>query len=320
MIKVLVTGGAGFIGSHVADRLIEEKYEVVIVDDLSTGFRENVNLKAKFYEVNICDKEKIEQIFETEKPDFINHHAAQMDVRKSTEDPVFDANSNILGSLNIIINSVRTGVKKIIYISSGGAVYGEPEYLPVDEKHPINPTCQYGISKHTVEHYLFMYALHYGLKYTVLRYPNVYGPHQNPYGEAGVVAIFIGKMLNGEQPVIFGTGNQTRDYVCVDDVVDSNILALTNGDNQIYNIGTGTEISVHKILNLLQKILKIEIASIYGKKRLGEIERICLDASKAEKELGWRPTYTLTEGLTKTARHFKAKFDLANKEQRGIKR
>ncbi|MCK4308331.1 NAD-dependent epimerase/dehydratase family protein, partial [candidate division WOR-3 bacterium] len=196
--KVLVTGGAGFIGSHIVDGLLEEGYSVVVVDDLSTGFRENINHSAKFYPANICDRETMKEIFESEKPDYVNHHAAQMDVRKSVEDPIFDAETNIIGSIVILEESLAAGIEKFIYISTGGAVYGEPQSLPVVESADINPICPYGISKHTVEHYLYLYSYNANLKYTVLRYPNVYGPRQNPHGEAGVIAIFTEKMLRGE--------------------------------------------------------------------------------------------------------------------------
>ncbi|NOX98120.1 MAG: NAD-dependent epimerase/dehydratase family protein, partial [Nitrospirae bacterium] len=271
MAKILVTGGAGFIGSNLVDRLIKEGHEVVIVDDLSTGLERNLNPEAKFYKMDIRE-EKLAEVFATEKPDFVSHHAAQMDVRRSVREPMFDAAVNILGSLNIIENCRKHKVKKIIYISTGGAVYGEPDYLPVDEKHPIEPECQYGISKHTVEHYLHLYKLTYGLNYTVLRYPNVYGPRQNPHGEAGVNAIFIGKMLKNEVPTIFGDGKQLRDYVYVDDVVKANLLSLERGEGQIYNIGSGIGTSVNKIYQTLQGILGFQEAPKYASSRTGEIE------------------------------------------------
>ena len=300
--KVLVTGGAGFIGSHIVDRLLEEGYSVVIVDDLSTGFRKNINPEAKFYLANICDREKMKEIFESEKPDYVNHHAAQMDVRKSVEDPIFDAKTNIIGSIVILEESIAAGTEKFIYISTGGAVYGEPESLPVVESADINPVCPYGISKHTVEHYLYLYSYNAGLKYTVLRYPNVYGPRQNPHGEAGVIAIFTEKMLRGEQPVIFGTGRQTRDYLYVGDVVQANILAMGKGDGEIYNLGTGRQTSVVEVCELLRKIIGFDKEPLSAPARTGEIERICLDAKKAVEGLGWKPEYTLEEGLRKLIR------------------
>jgi len=305
--KILVTGGAGFIGSNVVDGLIDNGYEVIVLDNLSTGFHKNINPNVTFYDVDIRDEDRVRQIFELEKPDFINHHAAQMDVRRSTQEPIFDAQCNILGSLNLIIQSVATGIKKFIYASTGGAVYGEPKYLPVDENHPINPISQYGISKHTVEHYLYLYSVNHGLKYTVLRYPNVYGPRQNPHGEAGVIAIFTQKMLNNQRPTIFGDGSQTRDYTFVSDIVEANILALTKGDNVIYNIGTGIEISVQQIFDSLKNCIGASsLEPIYGDERVGEIQRICLDATKAKRELGWIPKTDFQWGLEQTIESYQS--------------
>ena len=241
MAKILVTGGAGFIGSHVVDLFLEKGFEVVILDDLSTGRTSNLNPGAKFYQMDIRDP-KICNIFEVEKPDYISHHAAQMDVRRSVAQPLFDADVNILGSINLIECAKEFGVKRFVYISTGGAVYGEPERVPCEETDPINPICQYGASKHTVEHYLFMYNVNYGLKYTVLRYPNVFGPRQDPHGEAGVVAIFTGKMLAGEQVIINGDGEQTRDYVYVGDCARANYLAVTvEHQTGIYNLGWSSQ-------------------------------------------------------------------------------
>ncbi len=304
-MKVLVTGGAGFIASNVVDRLVAEGYEVAVVDDLSTGFRENVNPKATFHQADLRDADAMARIFEAEKPDFVDHHAAQMDVRRSTKEPVFDAECNILGSLNLITESLKVGVKRIVYASTGGAVYGEPVYLPADENHPINPVCQYGISKHTVEHYLYLYHYNYGLDYTILRYPNVYGPRQNPHGEAGVVAIFTEKLLRNERPTIFGKGNQTRDYVFVGDVVEANLLALRGNHTGIFNLGTGVETSVQQIFDGLKAAVGANVEPIYAEERLGEIQRICLKADKAAEILGWRPTHTLAEGLEKTIAYYR---------------
>ncbi len=304
MAAFLVTGGAGFIGSHVVDKLIQDGHHVAVVDDLSTGSRENVNPSATFYQTDIRSDE-LSSIFKKEKPDFVNHHAAQMDVRRSVQEPLFDADVNILGSLNLIENSLRHNVKKFVYISTGGAVYGEPDYLPVDETHPIRPLCQYGISKHTVEHYLYLYGQTYGLRYTVLRYPNVYGPRQNPFGEAGVNAIFIGKMLRGEVPTIFGDGEQLRDYVYVSDIVRANIAALERGDGQIYNIGSGIGTSVNQIYEKLQQITGFSQPAIYSEHRTGEIQRVYLDSSKASKELGWKVQVSFDEGLARTVEWFR---------------
>ena len=304
-MKILVTGGAGFIGSHLVDALIERGDEVVVVDNLSTGCRENVNPQTKLYELSVGDL-GLADIFERERPDIVSHHAAQIDLRRSVAEPLFDAQENILGSLNVIVNAVRYGVRNFIYASSGGAIYGEPQYLPVDENHPINPTSQYGVSKHTVEHYLHSYALQYGLNYVVLRYPNVYGPRQNPLGEAGVVAIFARQMMGGERPTIFGSGDKTRDYTHVSDVVSANLLAMEQGKNAICNIGTGVETSDQDIFDALAAALGYDSAPLYTSVRPGEIQRICLDWSKAERELGWRPQLLLKEGIANTVAYFKA--------------
>jgi UDP-glucose 4-epimerase len=305
MSKILVTGGAGFIGSHVVDLFISKGYEVVILDDLSTGRASNLNPQAKFYKMDIRNPE-IREIFAAERPDYISHHAAQMDVRRSVAQPLFDADVNVLGSINLIECAKDFEVKHFVYISTGGAVYGEPERLPCDELHPINPICQYGASKHTVEHYLYMYHYNYGMNYTVLRYPNVYGPRQDPHGEAGVVAIFTGKMLAGEQVTINGDGEQTRDFVFVGDCAYANYLAVTVDHKPgIYNIGWGRPTSVNDIFFTLAKVTGYPHQPQYGPAKLGETRHIYLDAAKANNELGWSPTLTLKEGLEKTVAYFK---------------
>ena len=305
MAKILVTGGAGFIGSHVVDLFIAQGFEVVIVDDLSTGRASNLNPAAKFYKMDIRDP-KIREVFETEKPDYVSHHAAQMDVRRSVAQPLFDADVNILGSINLIEAAKTVNLKRFIYISTGGAVYGEPERVPVEETDPINPICQYGASKHTVEHYLFMYHYNYGLKYTVLRYPNVFGPRQDPHGEAGVVAIFTGKMMAGEQVVINGDGEQTRDYVYVGDCARANLLAATVEHKPgIYNIGWGLPSSVNDIFSALAKVTGYTHPAQNGPAKVGETRHIYLNAAKAKKDLGWVPTISLEEGLTRTVEYFK---------------
>jgi UDP-glucose 4-epimerase len=299
-MKVLVTGGAGFIGSHVVDTLLGNNFDVVVVDDLSTGHAYNLNPKAAFYKVDIRSPQ-LAEIFEKERPDFVDHHAAQMDVRKSVVDPLFDADVNVRGSINLIECARRYGVKHFVYISTGGAVYGEPVYLPCDEEHPINPICPYGASKHTVEHYLYMYHINYGLNYTVLRYPNVYGPRQDPHGEAGVVAIFTGKMLKGEQCMIHGDGENTRDYVYVGDCAQGNLLALTvEHKSGIYNLGSGIPTSVNRIFHTLKKITGYQLPEVHGPAKLGETRYIYLKAEKAQRELGWQPTWDLEKGLKHT--------------------
>ena len=303
-MKILVTGGAGFIGSNLVDALINLGHDVAVIDNLSSGLRRNLNLKARLYEIDIRDK-KLSEIFEREKPDIVDHHAAQIDVRKSGEDPVADAEANILGSLNVITNCLRFGVKRIVYASTGGAIYGDPQYLPADENHPINPISQYGISKHTVEHYLHLYSIIHGLEYVALRYSNVYGQRQNPYGEAGVVAIFAIQMLTGQQPTIFGPGDKTRDYTHVSDIVAANIIALDHGKNTIYNIGTGIETKDQEIFDTLASVLGYKGKPIYAPVRKGEVYRISLNCGKASKELSWKPKLSLREGITRAADYYK---------------
>lgn len=305
MAKILVTGGAGFIGSHVVDLFLAKGYEVVVLDDLSTGRLSNLKPEAKFYQVDIRSPE-VREVFAAERPDYISHHAAQMDVRRSVAQPLFDADVNILGSINLIECAREFNVKHFIYISSGGAAYGEPERLPCDEEHPINPICQYGASKHTVEHYLYMYYVNYGLTYTVLRYPNVFGPRQNPEGEAGVVAIFTGKMLAGEPVIVNGDGEQTRDFVYVGDCAYANYLAVTV-DHQpgIYNLGWSHPTSINEIFFALAKATEYTYPIQHGPAKLGETRHIYLDARKAARDLGWTPTVTLEQGLEKTVAYVK---------------
>lgn len=294
MAKILVTGGAGFIGSHVVGLFLEKGYEVAILDDLSTGRESNLDPRAKFYKMDIRSPE-VREVFEAERPDYISHHAAQMDVRRSVAQPLFDADVNILGSINLIERAKEFGVKRFVYISTGGAVYGEPEYVPCDEAHPINPICQYGASKHTVEHYLFMYHVNYGLNYTVLRYPNVYGPRQDPHGEAGVVAIFTGKMLAGEPVTINGDGEQTRDFVYVGDVVDAFVRAADRGVG-IINIGTGEETSVNALYRAMADAAGVVDPPVHAPARAGELERSSLAIGRAAAELGWSPRVDLATG------------------------
>ena len=274
-------------------------------DNLSTGRLENINPAATFYQADICNS-GLEGIFEKERPELVNHQAAQTVIQKSMEDPVFDARQNILGSLNLILQCLRFGVKRIIYASSGGAVYGEPKYRPVDESHPINPISYYAISKHTVEHYLHLAHLENSLSYVVLGYSNVYGPRQSPKGEAGVVAIFTRQMLQGERPTIFGKGDKTRDYIYVADVVMANLLAMEKSMNGVYNIGTGVETSDHEMFDLLAGLTGYKGNPHYAPVRKGEIYRICLDYSKAQKEIGWQPQFLLREGLRETVDYYRS--------------
>jgi len=304
-VKVLVTGGAGFIASHVVDLYLERGHEVVIVDDLSTGRESNLNPAAKFYRLDIRDP-RLAEVFEKERPDVVNHHAAQMDVRRSVADPLFDADVNIRGSIQVLECARRSDVRRVIYISTGGAVYGEPEYLPCDEAHPINPICPYGASKHTVEHYLYMYRQNYGLDYVVLRYPNVYGPRQDPHGEAGVVAIFTGQMLADQRVVINGDGEQLRDYVYVGDCAGANLKVLESAEaSGIFNLGSGRGASVNDIFRALQQATGYRHEAVRGPAKVGETRHIYLTAEKARRSLGWSPTLSLEEGLRRTVEYFK---------------
>jgi UDP-glucose 4-epimerase len=299
-MRILVTGGAGFIGSHVSDRFVALGHEVAVLDNLSTGFREFVPAKARFCHVDITDGPAVDRCLAEFRPELVDHHAAQIDVRKSVADPVFDARVNILGGIELLKACARNGVRKVIYSSTGGALYGEGRTLPATEDHPVNPEAPYGASKHTFEHYLYLWKLLHGLDYTVLRYPNVYGPRQNPHGEAGVNAIFIGMMLKGERPRIFGTGEQVRDYLYVGDVVEANVIALGTGSGEMVNLGTGIGTSVNQIFRELQDILGFAGEPIYEAARPGEVQRIFLDASRARRVLGWKPRTAFREGLERT--------------------
>ena len=305
-MKVLVTGGAGFIGSNIVDALIEKKHKVVIVDNLATGNIKNVNKKAKFYKVSVCDKKKIDEIFKKEKIDIVIHHAAQLDVRKSVADPCFDADVNIKGALNILEACKNTKVKKIIFASSGGTIYGECGSKAPDEKAFANPLSPYGVAKLSVEHYIKAYSELYGLKYTILRYANVYGPRQDVNGEAGVVAIFIGRMSQNKEFFIFGDGKQLRDYVYVKDVVSANIKSLTKGNNEIINIGTNKTTSVTKLAQELSKIIGYTKKPVFKPKRNGELLKSFLNISKAKKVLGWQPKVDIIKGLKNTVEYFKS--------------
>lgn len=300
-----MTGGAGFIASHLVDRLVAEGHHVVVVDNLSAGRRENVNPKALFYEVDICDAVSLEEVFEKEKPEIVDHHAAHVNVRKSVEMPAYDANINILGSLNLCELSKQYQIKKFIYVSTGGAVYGEPKVLPVKETCPVEPLSQYGVSKHTVEHYLYIFHKLYGLNFTILRYPNVYGPRQSPHGEAGVVAIFSELLLQNIRPTIFGDGSKTRDYVYVDDIINANMIVLNNvGNGEIYNLGWGKEISDLEVFHTVRRALASDIEPIFGEKRPGEIDHISLDSLKAMEKLKWRPKVTFEEGIKLATQYY----------------
>jgi len=387
-MKILVTGGAGFIGSNVVDALVREGHEVAVLDNLSTGRKENLNPDAKFHNVDITDFEGVEKVFKDFKPEILYHLAAQIDVRKSVSDPVFDGMINVLGSINLFKLSVEYGVKRVIFSSTGGALYGEPLKLPATEDTPVEPLSPYGVSKYCGENYLNYFKRLYGgdryaplrsahddsegrlsggdrdtplcspkndgkarllggdqnapisyphedrkgsfsegeqnnptssaqnvenkglpeethgFERVILRYANVYGPRQDPLGEAGVIAIFIGKILKGERPIIYGDGTQTRDYIFVEDVVRANLLALT-GKEGTYNIGTGIETSVNELVEILSEVFGKKIEPIYADERPGEVKRIALDGTFAKEALGFVPHYSLYEGIKKTVEWFK---------------
>jgi UDP-glucose 4-epimerase len=302
-MKILVTGGAGFIGSNVVDIYIQNGYKVVVVDDLSMGNLENVNKKAKFYKMDIRDK-KIIDIIKKEKIQVINHHAAQISVPDSVKNPLLDADINIKGTLNLLFAAKENKIKKFIFISSGGTVYGEPQKLPAREDYKICPENPYGISKVAGEHYVKFFSKQYNFKYVILRYSNVYGPRQIPHGEAGVVAIFIKKILAGEKPVIYGKGKCVRDYVYVGDVASANLKALKIGDNDEFNIGTGIPTNVNKLFEIIKKVTGYKDEPEYGPFRKGDILANYLDITKAKKILNWQPKISLEQGIKNTYNYF----------------
>ncbi|HPD18428.1 MAG TPA: NAD-dependent epimerase/dehydratase family protein [Candidatus Goldiibacteriota bacterium] len=304
MANVLVTGGAGFIGSNVADEFVKSGHKVVIVDNLFSGKKENLNPDARFYKMDVRDK-RILDVLKREKIEIIDHHAAQISVPDSVKDPVFDAETNILGTLNLLQCAVKAKIKRFIFISSGGTVYGANAKLPAKEDMPLTADNPYGISKVTGEHYVRFFSNYYGLKYVMLRYSNVYGPRQIPHGEAGVVSIFINKILKGERPVIFGGGKCIRDYVFVGDVARANLMALNKATNQAINIGTGIKTDVNKLYDIICKVTGFEKKALNGPDRPGDIPANYLNVQKAEKVLNWKPEISLEEGIKKTYNFFK---------------
>jgi UDP-glucose 4-epimerase len=292
----------------VVDLLVEDGCAVAVVDDLSAGRRENVHPQARFHQVDIRSGD-LASVFDAERPDFVVHLAAQASVTVSVADPLRDASINILGSVNLLGNSVRAGVGKFVYVSTGGALYGEPQYLPCDEAHPIEPLSPYGTTKHTVEHYLHLYHHIHRLRHTTLRLANIYGPRQDPFGEAGVVAIFTQQMLAGEQAVIYGDGDQERDFVYVEDCARAALLALSRGDGQAYNIGSGQGTTVNHLFAVMKRLTGYEKDAQYDPPRPGDVYRSFLDASKARRELGWEPQVPLEEGLRRTVAHFRQRLE-----------
>jgi UDP-glucose 4-epimerase len=302
-MKILVTGGAGFIGSHVVDAFVLAGHEVLAVDDLSTGKTDNLNQSAPFQECDILSDE-FQQLVDDYRPDIINHHAAQIAVPVSVEHPVDDARRNVLGSLSVFEAARRIGVRKVVNVSSGGAMYGEPVTVPCDEEHPVVPESPYGMSKYAAELYLNLYHRLYGLDFTTLRYGNVYGPRQDPHGEAGVVAIFTERMLQGRPCTIFGDGTQARDFVYVGDIVRANLQALERGSGEALNIGTGEPTTVNQVFAALSSAADYGDEAIYAPARAGEIYRIYLDVEKAAKVLDWRPEVSFVEGIERTFQSF----------------
>ena len=304
-MKILVTGGAGFIGSTIVDRYVEAGHRVWVVDNESSGRRYLVNKKAAYHRIDVNDKRKLAALFKKVKFDVVNHHAAQIDVRKSVEDPAFDAKVNIIGILNVLDLCRIHKVKKILFSSSGGTVYGECRRGPADESFPEVPLSPYGVAKLASEKYIQAYASLYGLKYTIFRYANVYGPRQNPHGEAGVVAIFSMRLIKDEPIVIYGKGTQTRDFVYVGDVARANLLGLKKGDNQIINIGTRSETSVNDLYRRMARICGVTRPAPHKPPRAGELQRSVLNVNKAKRVLGWTPQTPIDAGLAATIAYFR---------------
>ena len=305
-MNILVSGGAGFIGSHIVDAYTAAGHNVAVVDDLSSGSRANLNTAAAFHHLDILDP-ALDEVFAAHKPQVVNHHAAQIDVRKAVADPARDIMVNIIGTVRLLERCAAHGVKRVIFASTGGAIYGEPEYLPADENHPVRPLSPYGLDKFAAEHYLRIFQEQGGPARVVLRYANVYGPRQDPHGEAGVVAIFASAMLRGEAPAIFGSGEQTRDFVYVGDVVRANVLALEAETPGPFNVGTGLAASVNEIYDALAAATGFAQPARRALERPGEVQHIYLDYRAAEQRLGWSPQVVLEEGLARTVEFFRGR-------------
>ncbi|HEU23963.1 MAG TPA: SDR family NAD(P)-dependent oxidoreductase [Mesoaciditoga lauensis] len=303
--KVLVTGGAGFIGSNIVDELIKMGYSVVVVDDLSSGSMDNISKNVKFYQCDIRDGQSLEKVFENERPEYVIHTAAQISVSKSVREPLYDAQVNIIGIINLLDLSVKYKIRKFVFSSSGGVMYGEnPKIYPTPESVCPDPISPYGIAKLASERYLKFYSKEFGLRFTSLRYGNVYGPRQNPDGEAGVIAIFAKKMLKNEPVKINGDGEYIRDYVYVKDVVDANLKSLSAGDGEVLNIGTGTGKSVNDVFRVLRERIGYKLDPIYGPPRSGDLRKSILDNSRAKEILKWEPMYDFERGISETVSYF----------------
>lgn len=298
-MNILVTGGAGFIGSHIVDAYLKLGHRVVILDNLSSGKKENIAPEAVFYEMDLLDPQ-VEKLIKDEKIDVINHHAAQISVTHSVDHPIEDANINILGSLKLLEAAKSCGVKQLIFASTGGAIYGLQDVFPADENHACRPESPYAISKFSVENYLSFYRKTHGLNTTILRYSNVYGPRQDPHGEAGVVAIFCQKLLGKSETTIFGDGEQTRDFVSVQDVAQANALALTHSLAGMYNIGTGKETSVNELFHQIAQLAGNNASPKYAPARKGELQRSVIDPGRFQKSTDWKPDTALKDGLGQT--------------------
>ena len=308
MSSILITGGAGFIGSHLAERYLADGHKVAIIDNLSTGFKEYIPGGANFHLIDIKDERATIDAITAVSPDIISHHAAQANVRASIDDPVTDARENILGGLNVLKGSLEAKVKRIIFASTGGAIYGSPsvESLPVMENHPVLPESPYAAAKLALEHYVRVICGLAGIPYVILRYSNVYGPRQVAKGESGVVAIFTQRFIEGKQPVIFGEGNHTRDYVYIEDVVEANVAALAKGDNGIFNIGTAERIDVNQVFEKIRSLMNSRIEPAHSDEIPGEVEHIALGIEKAHDVLNWAPGYTIDDGLPETIEYYKS--------------
>jgi len=306
-MRILVTGGAGFIGSHTVDALVASSAgEISVLDDLSSGKRQQVNDKATFFKIDLCDAAAVKSVIEKIRPEAIIHSAAQMDVRRSVADPAFDAQVNVVGFLNLIEVARQNGLRRVIFSSTGGAIYGEQDEFPCGEDHPLRPVSPYGVAKLATEAYLFFYKVQYGIDYVALRYGNVYGPRQDPHGEAGVVAIFCGRILDGKSVTIYGDGEQTRDYIFVSDVARANIAALKSKASGIaLNIGTGIETNVNDLYSTLAAIADFPTAAEHAGERPGEQRRSVISPARAAATIGWRPEKQLKDGLEDTFRYFK---------------
>jgi UDP-glucose 4-epimerase len=304
-MKILVTGGAGFIGSTIVDAYVERGHRVWVLDDESSGKRRQVNKQAVYLRKDINDKKAVASLFQRAKFDVVNHHAAQIDVRRSVADPEFDARVNVLGLLNVLVNAHKTRVKKILFSSSGGTVYGECTQ-PATESFPEVPLSPYGVAKLASEKYIQAFSALHGLKYTIFRYSNVYGPRQDPHGEAGVVAIFAQRLLAGQPVTIFGKGSQTRDFVYVGDVARANVLGLHKATNEILNIGTSKEVSVNALYATMAGLTGASARARRKPARNGELARSVLSYAKAERVLGWKPLFSLRDGLAETIRFFQS--------------